>query len=65
MKDQIFAIRRSMEGKKASQTVLELHGSREGPMSKRWSGAKKKSVRPLQKIGKKPDLLQPDLFGNN
>lgn len=62
MKDQIFAIRRSMEGKKASQTVLKLHGSRKGPMSKRQGSRKRTSAHTRQKVGKSADTYQPDLF---
>lgn len=61
MKDQIFAIRRSMEGKKASQEVLELHGSRRGPQKSK----RKKSNQ--NKVRKPPanSVTQRDLFDNN
>lgn len=64
MKDQIFTIRRSMQGKQASQNVLELHGSRRGPMRSRRKAVKKKMSRPVQRTGKTltADISQPDLF---
>lgn len=61
MKDQIFAIRRSMEGKKASQEVLDLHGSRRGP---RKSKRKKSNQSKVRKPPENP-VSQRDLFDNN
>ncbi len=62
MKDQIFAIRRSFEGKKASQTVLDLHGSRRGPRK-----SKRKKAQPKKSQAKKSESMeeikrQGDLF---
>ncbi len=68
MKDQIFAIRRSFEGKKASQSVLDLHGSRRRTkkiMPKKTEGIKTKDIKIRRNNSHSPNQaksLQGDLF---
>ncbi len=65
MKDQIFTIRRSMEGKRVSQIILDLHGSRRGPQKRKVK--KTKSIRPSFNKAHQPvkeNSQQGDLFEN-
>ena len=63
MKDQIFAIRHSIEGKKASQIVLNLHGSRRGPQKKRIKKSTGLKVRSNKAhLLAKEKIQQGDLF---
>ena len=60
MKEQIFAIRRSMKGKEESQKILERHGSRKRSNARRRNASagmsKKQGIR---------DNRQADLFSDN
>ena len=54
IKDQLYAIRRSAEGKAAAETTLQLHGSRLSPNDRTRSSRRKRAKRPAK--GKnKPD----------
>lgn len=57
IKDQLYAIRRSVEGKKAAKTTLELHGSRLSPNDRVGSPRRAKKKTHSTKV-KKPD--KPD-----
>lgn len=58
MKDQIFSIRRSFEGKKASQIILDLHGSRRSPRkSKRRKPGQIKAIKMSENKSSQRDLF--------
>lgn len=65
IKDQLYAIRQSEEGREAAKTTLKLHGSRLSPNdrvgSRRKKPAKKTVKQSVKKTDEKPDESGPQL----
>ena len=60
IKDQLYAIRRSAEGKEAAKTTLELHGSRLSPNDRVGSPSQRRKKAAAKKTNK-PDKPSPQL----